>query len=1037
VSRDINFLARFAIERRVTLWMAILGLFVLGWMSLSRLPLEFLPTFSSSSISVTATYPSASPDEVERLVVQPLEDSLGTINGIDTMSASAQTNSGTVRLQFVDGTDMDLAAVEVRDRLDRVRHLLPEEVDRISIRRFQSSDIPVVNFHLTADWPSEQLFDFTENVVQRRIERLEGVAEVTVTGLRTPKVLVAVDPARLRAHRVQMRTLVRRLRLDNQDITVGDVEEGSREVLVRSLGEFRSLQELRELPIDDSGLRLEDVADVAYRFPKQERFDFLNGGEALTVRVNKVSTANLLDVVDRVKVEMTDIAASEDAAGLGWRVYHDASLDVREGLTQLTEAGVFGGGLAVLAVFLFLRRLRTTFLIAIAIPVSVVGTFVIIYFLRITGISEITLNVVSLAGLMLALGMLVDNSIVVIESIFRHRNELGEDARTAALLGTSEVALPITASTMTTLCVFLPLIFTSTDGWMQTYMENVATTVCTVMVSSLIVSLTVVPMVSVFLLENERARQPGWIHRMRGGYGRFLGFTLRHRFAFVLAIMALLYGSVQLFQSIERSFTQSTEERSVRVAVDTPRQYTLTQTSALYDEIYEMLDSRREELDIQDISYSYDRGSGKAKGGWRGARRFDIYLVDEADGSKTTAEVREAVRASLPSPPGVEVRIEQGRGHGSSTGIEVELIGDDSVVLERLSQQLVASLREIPVLKDVDTSLESGDEEIYVLPQADRVLQAGLSSRDIADTVNAALTNRPVSRFRTADREVDLVIQYREEDRETLDQLKQFPVFGNAAALPLDSLVDFEIVSGPQQIERENHRSKIKVTANTGGGRESFAAMGMVGSLMGGFTMPPGYSWSFGRWNRMQQKDQQIGTFALWFALLLIYMLMAALFESFGQPLIIMLSVPFALLGVAVVMKLAKVPLESMTTLGLLILVGVVVNNAIVLIDHINGLRAEGVGRNEAIILGGQNRLRPILITAVTTILGLLPLVGPILLPDLFGPVEGRAGTWAPIGLVIMGGLTTSTFLTLIIIPTIYSLIDDFTNFLKRVAASV
>jgi len=1016
--------------------MAVVGLLVLGWMSLTRLPLEFLPAFSSSSISVSVTYLSASPDEVERDVLQPLEDSLGTINGIETMSASAQASNGSVRLTFVDGTDMDLAAVEVRDRIDRARHLLPDEIERVSVRRFQSSDIPVLNFHLTAPWSQEALFDYTENVILRRLERLDGVAEVTVTGLRTPKVVVAVDPARLRAHRVRMQTLVAQLRRDNRDLTVGDVEDGSREILVRTRGEFRSLREIREMPIGE-GLRVRDIADVRYRFPRQDRFDYLNGSEALTVRVNKISTANLLDVVDRVKVEMSVIASRADATGLTWRPYHDASIDVRTGLSQLTQAGLFGGGLAVLAVFLFLRRWRTTLLIAVAIPVSVIGTFVAIFGLRTSGLSEITLNVVSLAGLMLALGMLVDNSIVVIESIFRHKNELGRDAREAALYGASEVALPITASTLTTLCVFLPLIFTSTEGWMQTYMENIATTVCTVMVSSLIVSLTVVPMVSTILLRRERPRPAGWVHGMRGIYGRLLGFTLRHRFAFVVAIALLLFGSTRLFQTIERSFTQRSEERSVRVAIDTPRQYTFDETQALYRDLYETLDSRREELDIADISHSFDRGAGRSQGGWRGSRRFDLYLVDEAEGELSTSEVREKLRTLFDAPVGVTVRLEQGRGPGGSTGIVVELIGDDTQVLERLSTQLVVALRGIPSLKDVSTSLESGDEEIHVRPLADRALQAGLSSVDLAGTVSTALTARPVSRYRTDDREVDLLVQYREEDRETLDQLKQLPVFAEGALVPLDSLVDFDIAAGPQTIERENHRSKVQVTANTSGGRESFAATGMISTLMAGFPMPPGYAWTFGRWNRIQQKDQEVGSFALWFAILLVYMLMAALFESFGQPLIIMLSVPFALLGVALVMKLANVPLESMTTLGLLILVGVVVNNAIVLIDHINGLRASGMPRNEAIVQGGQNRLRPILITAVTTILGLIPLVAPILFPGLFGPVEGRAGTWAPIGLVIMGGLTTSTFLTLVIIPTIYSLIDDLTIFLKRVAASV
>jgi HAE1 family hydrophobic/amphiphilic exporter-1 len=334
----------------------------------------------------------------------------------------------------------------------------------------------------------------------------------------------------------------------------------------------------------------------------------------------------------------------------------------------------------------------------------------------------------------------------------------------------------------------------------------------------------------------------------------------------------------------------------------------------------------------------------------------------------------------------------------------------------------------------VDTSLESGDEEIRVQIQRERTLHAGLSSRAVAYTVNNALSNRAVSHYKTDDREIDLVMQYREQDRETLDQLKNVPVFTAGAALPLGALADFEIAAGPRSIERENHMAQVTVTANATSPAASFAALRMVTRMMESSPLPAGYEWSFGRWNRFQQQDQERGLFSLLFALPLVYMVLAALFESFAQPLTIMFSVPFSLLGVGVAMKLARQPWDNMTMLGMIVLLGVVVNNAIVLIDHINFLRRQGLSRRQAIVTGGQHRLRPIVITAVTTIFGMMPMLAPILLPQVFGPVEGRASNWAPIGLVIVGGLTTSTFLTLVIIPTVYSLVDDFARFVRRVA---
>jgi len=524
---ESNALVRFAVERKVTMGMIVLGVLVLGWLSLKRLPLEFLPTFSSSNISVSASYRSSSPEEVERLVARPLEDALATINGIDTLSASASSDSARINVGFIDGTDMDMAAVDVRDRIERVRHLLPADLDRLTIRRFQSSDIPVLRFDLSASWPQERLFDFVEDVMQRRLERLEGVALVDVRGLRSPELQVNLDPARMQAHGIEVRALMNRLRDNNVNLSAGDIQEGSRKLLVRVVGEFATPREIADLPINDRGLRLADVADVVYGLPQQDKFNFLNGVEALTVRITKTSTSNLLEVVERVKRELEQIQQLPEAQGIQFHIYADASQDVLKGLGQLRDAGLIGGTMAIFAVFLFLRRFRTTSLVAVAVPISVVATFVLIYFLRQAGVLDITLNVISLAGLMLALGMLVDNSIVVIESIFRHRNELSQDARRAALEGATEVTLPIVASTATTMCVFLPLILLGAAGRFKIYMENIGITICIVIVASMLVALTVVPMVASVILRNQTARPAPFIDWVTRSYGRILDFTLR------------------------------------------------------------------------------------------------------------------------------------------------------------------------------------------------------------------------------------------------------------------------------------------------------------------------------------------------------------------------------------------------------------------------------------------------------------------------------------------------------------------------------
>ena len=1038
----INPLSKFAVERRVTMWMVVLGVMVLGWISLTRLPLEFMPTFSSSNIRVQANYTSSSPEEVERLIVRPLEDSLATIAGVESLTANASANSGSISLNFDDGVDMDMAAVEVRDRIDRVRHLLPDDLERVTIRRFQSTDIPVLRFHVTAtEGDRDAMYNFIENILQRRLERLEGVAQVDVSGLRTRQLQVNLNPDVMRARGVDVRDLATALRENNYNLSGGYITEGSRKLLVRTIGEFEATREIMELPLNGQGLRLQDVAEVQYAYPKQTSFNFLNDREALTIGVYKASTANLLAVVDRVKIELEDIKLHPQAAGLTIRYLQDSSIDVRRGLGQLRNAGIIGGLFAIAFLFIFLRRLRTTVLVAIAIPISVVLTFVIMFLMRQAGMSDITINIVSLMGLMLAIGMLVDNSIVVIESIFRHHEELGEDAKTAALRGTSEVALPIITSTITTICVFLPVIFLATTGggFMRVFL-GIGVTICVVMVSSLLVALTVVPMVAAILLRGEVPKPAPWMDAVTNWYGGLIGFTLHHRAYFFVGIVAMLYGSWVLFGTIERTFSPRTMERQVSINVDTPRRYSVEQTKLVFDEVIGILDANRERLSLTDISHRYSIGGGRTRaggmmgGGGRG-KRIEIYLADEESATMSVREIRDEIRELLPVKAGVDFRISQSRGYGGggSFGVRVQLAGDDMQVLELIAENVMVELAQVSWIRDLDTSLESGDEEIYVEVNRERALQAGISTQAVAATINNALSSRPVSRIKTPEREVDLVMQYREQDRQTLDQLKNLPVFTADAALPISALADFRTVAGPRAITREDRQPRLTISANSSTQGTSMRMTTQLQGIMDGISLPPGYSWTLGRSQRFAQQDMSGAFFALLFAALLIYLVMAALFESFVQPFTIMFSIPFAFIGVGVVLRLMNQPLDNMANLGLIILVGVVVNNAIVLIHHINHLREQGVSREEAIVMGGRHRFRPIIMTALTTMLGLLPMVAPLLFPGLLGTAEGRAGNWAPVGLVILAGMSTSTFLTLVIVPTIYSLVDDMAGYFRRV----
>ncbi len=1044
--RHVHPLIRFAVERRVTMFMATLGVLVLGWLSLTRLPLEFLPLFQSSNISVRVPYQSSSPEEVARSIVWPLEDSLGTINGVRLLRSRASGNSASVDIEFQDGTDMELAAVDVRDRIDRVRNELPSDVEQVYVRRFESTDIPVLRSSLSASWTQDELNDFVEDVLLPRIERLEGVAQAEVWGMLSRELRIELLPDRMAAHGVDIRELRQVLQSNHVNVSGGYLREGSRRLLVRTLGEFRTPDEIRRLPIRGDGLRVADIADVKFGYPDKYEYSFLNGTEAISLSVNKASDANLLEVVSRVKEELEAIRQTPEGEGLEFRHFHDTSVDVRQGLTELGRSGLIGGGLAIVFMFLFLRKFRTTLLVALAVPLSLVMTFVMMYLGRQAGVTEITLNVMSLMGLMLAIGMLLDNSIVVIESIFRHRQELGASAKEAALCGASDVAMPIICSTMTTMCVFVPLIFFGSGGGgpgsFSRFMGDIGTTVCVVMLGSLVISLTVVPMIAAILLKSESKRRFKLLDRISEWYGATLGFTLRHRFVFTVVIGALLYGSWELYNSIERSFNQPSQGRALTIFVDTPRQMGMDDRLALYDEVYTLLDSRRDEWEIADIAHQVRRGGGRSRG-YGGGNRFEVYLKPEEVSELSTDEVTELVREAMPQRVGVLfklARTEFGPPGSGRSGIEVELIGDDMGTLELLVPRITQRLRQIPIVGDVDNSFESGDDEIRVSVNRERALQGGLSSQAVAMTVNGALSSRSLAYFKTAEREIGMVMQYREQDRETLDQLRKMPVLvsdptgeSGGVTLPISSLASFDIQTGPSEVERENRRAKVEIDATAAGGVPGFMLRRPVQMALADVPLPPGYEWSLGRRFMEAEEDASRAVLAFILAAILIYMIMAALFEDFLQPFTIMLSIPFAFIGVGLIMYLAGQPRSDSSNMGLLILAGIVVNNAIVLIDHINRLRREGLGRYDAIVLGGKHRLRPILMTAVTTILGLSPMVAPFFLPEVFGQPEGRAAFWAPVGLVILGGLTTSTFLTLLVIPTVYSLVDDVKLFVQRV----
>ncbi len=1021
-------LPEFSVKKPITMMMIILSVIVLGFLGLKRLPLTFYPQVSFPNLRIRVPYPSSSPQEVERLIARPIEDIMSTLSHLERISSTSSANNCNIRIEFKAGTDMDLASVEVRDRLDRVRPQLPEDVERIYIHRWQTSDIPVLSFSMAYEGSNDELYEIANKVLVPRIQRIEGVANVDLGGIDERVLRVELDLERMRAHHIDFFNLARSLRTNNVNIAGGTIMEAGRKFNVRTIGEFQSVEEIAQVPIAGTNLVLGDVATITFDFPEKKRFQHLNQRDAVVFSVYKASTANVVEVSRRVKKVLEALQADPQYAGLHLQIFRDQSKDILDSLNNLAMAGLFGGLLATLMLFIFLRKVRSTLIIGMAIPISIIATFLLMYILRLAPFnSEVTINLVSLSGLMFAVGMLVDPAVVVLENIFRHKQEEELNAHDSAIVGAREVAVAVTSATLTTVIVFVPLVFMSSSG-MGRWMNDFGIAIVSATLASLLVSLTLVPLAASRLFTGKERPRARFLVLMGDAYGRAITRVTRYPYSLISLIFIGLigWGSYQLYRNIDRDWIPSTPQRRMDLNLRLDRNFSLQEAVALFDSLESLLMARKDSLEIKTISSNFNKRGG----------RLTLYFTPEEEARHSTIELYSLVRAALPKIPGVEYRVGRMHGHGGNQmGVSIELKGKSSEVLATYAEEIKEMIKDIEGVKDVDTSLERGDEEVQVRVDRVRAQRYGLSSMMVARTVASALSSRANSKFKTQDKEVDIQVQLAEEDRASLQQLETMALANSRMEMvQLNTVAQFDVRKGPEAIQREDRQTTVTVFANTER-RGMWSVSQEISRIMSNVQLPPGYSWSLGRNFRMMRRSEQESGMAILLAIILIYIVMASLFESFIHPFTIMFAVPFAIIGVLFLFWLTGTNLTNMAYLGIIVGCGLVVNNGIILIDAINKLRRSGLPRTEAIRIGGRNRLRPILMTTLTTLIGLMPLVLPALFPGIFGPLEGRAAMYTPVGLAVVGGLLTSTPLTLFLMPILYVLFDDLASWILGIVA--
>jgi HAE1 family hydrophobic/amphiphilic exporter-1 len=1005
-------LPEIAIKRHVTMLMIIVSLAVLGVVALLKLPLAFMPDFEQPMLFVQLPYDNASPAQVERLVVRPVEEAVGSVSGLSNMWSHINDRGGTIGLEFDWSANMKVARTEVWEKIDRIRRDLPDDMGEITVSNnwdSREAEMPIIEGRLSSKRDLSESWDLLERRIVKPLERVPGVASVRLDGVNPREVRINLRVEALEAHGIDVRELIATLRASNFDESLGRISDGEQRWSLRTVGSFKSVEEIQNLPVRADGLRLRDVADVRYEEPPLEYGRHLDGDFAIGVTVAQESKANTVEVCDAVDKRIAEMNSDPELEGVNFLTWFSQGKEIKNTLRDLMFTGIFGAILAAMVLFAFLRRISTTMISVMCIPFSLI---VACGFVWARGGS---MNTLVLLGLIVAIGMLVDNAVVVIENIFRHQ-ELGEDQQVATRKGASEVAVAVTTATLASVIVFLPLIFNKPSE-MNVYLKELGISVCVVILASLFISQTLIPLATSWFIKSRPRPKSRVIVRAETTYARMLGFTLRHRWLAPVTILVVLGSAYLPFTKVDKNFDTSESELFVQVNYDYSENMSLDRKEEMVNKLEGLLEPHRETLMARSI-YSFWSDQ------WTMTR---IYLKEGEANEENIAHVRKKLRELLPEIAGMKFEVQENNQfwrQDRGKRIALQVVGEDSEVLAVIGDEVKQRLEEIPGLIEPFAGGWGGDregrEEIHVEVNRELASKMGISMHQPAEVVGLTFRGQRLQRFRTADGEREMRVTLDERQTESVSQLRNLPVWTEEGEkIPLASLASFQEKTGPQDINRDNRLTSLWCGARfEEGTREEY--MPLVTAAMNNIAMPYGYSWTFGRWEERRKEKTQEFLVNLGLALLLIFAVMASLFESARQALTLLMALPFALAGAFWTLWATGTDFDQPAAVGLLLLIGTVVANGIVMLAHVNHYRNEGLPRHEAVVRGCRERLRPVMMTALTTLISLVPMV--VQKPSLGGVY------YYSMALVIMGGLLLSTVLTLLLLPTSATLMEDVTN---------
>ncbi|NPV44629.1 MAG: efflux RND transporter permease subunit [Firmicutes bacterium] len=1016
-------LPSYAVDRPVTTFMVVLMVIILGVVSLGRLTIDLFPNMTFPAAVVITTYEGVGPKEIESLVTRPIEEALGTVQNVKNITSSSQMGVSMVVAEFNWGTDMDFASLQMREKVDLYKRMFPSGVDSPMIFKFDPAMMPIMYFGISGDMDQAGLKAFAEDVVKNRLERLEGVASVELSGGLVREIQIVVDHEKLKGYNLSLNQVIQALQAENLNLPGGKVDDGKKELVVRTVGEFTDIDEIKDIVINTSqgiSVPLRDIADVRDTFKDVETFARMNGKPSVGISVQKQTDHNTVRVANRINEELKRIQAEHPEVQV-YTVF-DQSDFIKKVINSLVQNGIMGAFLAVLILLIFLRNFRTTLIISTAIPISVIATFILIHF------AGLTLNIMSLGGLALGIGMLVDNSIVVLENIFRFRQE-GYSRIDAAKAAAEEVGTAVIASTLTTAAVFLPIVYV--EGLASVLFKEMALTVSFSLFASLIVSLTLIPVMSSKILKVSGADEMvkrGIMNRvfilwqnffdgLTQKYAQLLRWSIRHRKLVLVAAAGAFVLSFAFVPFIGMEFIPKMDEGTFNIEVEMPTGTRLLETDEVFREIEDYL-AGIPEVESIFVSGGMTEGMNFSSGSEVGVAR--VKLVPRAERKRSTNEIIEQVRQRLREIPDVEIKVQaqdsMTGGFGSGAPISIEIKGDDLNRLREIAEEVAYEVSKVEGTREVESSIREGKPEVQVKVNRQKAASLGLSAYQVASTVEAAVQGKVATRYKISGDEIDIRVRLDRDSASTLSDLKQVTITSPAGfQLPLEDVADLVIEEGPRVINRKNQVRLATVTSQIAG-RDLGSITRDIQAGLRNLAVPEGYQIEFGGENKEMVEAFMNLLLALVLAVLLVYMILASQFESLLHPFTIMFSVPLAFIGVSLGLFITGRTLNVPSFIGIIMLSGIVVNNAIVLVDYINTLRRRGMDRDEAILKAGPIRLRPILMTALTTILAMFPLA--------LGLGEG-AEVRAPMATVVIGGLTFSTLLTLVIVPVIYTVFDD------------